>query len=370
MKECITTLPITPFGKPGIGHMVAPFVCDVIGKRLGIKAVLSLNVNGVKLRSNIENHVSKFVNCTKKLNMLFDYTWRDDSEGVEFLIREFFNQLLFQEDILEDEVETMKCSCGAIECLANAENFSTRRKLYEVKNERTICKLCRGEVYRNKERVFLLRFPDTTSFLGQAYPSFCSEELRNMGEAFSGQKMLISRTRASAFSMNIKKREVFLDVDFVWQLFLPLLNRLGYNADIVVGSSKNLMACLFSVALNYLIDKKRTSVVIPPYLLAPQRKKLIGKKYDIKSLLDRNDSKTIRLLLSTAMNWNKKESILDFDLFDLIGKMAYRINSKSTRDPNIEESLEHFKGQKVKEALSAIRKSREAFFLDNLFGII
>lgn len=153
-------------------------------------------------------------------------------------------------------------------------------------------------------------------------------------------------------------------------MFLPLLRRYGHNPLFLVGGNKNLMACCFAGMILKLIDGEEISVIIPPYYLAPGRESLKKDEYLMSNLLLKYDTKTIRLLLSTAMNWEKKESVLDISLADLISKMAYRINSTESRINNIKEVLDDFNSIKIKILLSVIRKNRNVFYCKELFGVI
>ena len=370
MIKCITTLPITPYAAPNIGQMVAPFVADVFGKRMGLGSVLSLNVNGEKIKDAPDHHVTNYIEAAKKLDMSFDHIWRDDSPENMGWVSRFFHQLVYQKDIVQEAADITQCPCGAVYYLAEADNLSAKRKLYTIEDNRSVCKVCHGEVFEKKELVFLLRFPEFQSYRIKAYPLFCEKELQDMAKLFSGRKLLISRSRASAFSFHTGGENVFLDVDFVWQLFLPLLQRSNHEPRIIVGSSKNLMACLFSVVLFNLIDRSEATIIIPPYLLAPGKNKLNGESYSAETLLEKQSSRTIRLFLASAMNWNKKQSLLDFNIFDLIGKMTYRINSLPRKDHCIEDVIEDFNGQNIKLILAMIRKTRKEVYSEELFGII
>ena len=61
---------------------------------------------------------------------------------------------------------------------------------------------------------------------------------------------------------------------------------------------------------------------------------------------------------------------MDFNIFDLIGKMTYRINSLPRKDHCIEDVIEDFNGQNIKLILAMIRKTRKEVYSEELFGII
>jgi len=191
-----------------------------------------------------------------------------------------------------------------------------------------------------------------------------------MAYKFSGYKFLISRSRSSAFFLKIKGNNALLDIDFVWQLFLSSLYRTGHNPQFLVGSNRNLMACLFAVTFFNILDKKKIAIVIPPFCLAPNRQKLNTAQHSLSFFLSKYDMKTVRLLLSTAMNWKAKESIIDFELMDIIGKISGRIESLPKNYPDIRELFSFFNKQSIKKILALARKKKEIFMSEELFGII
>jgi hypothetical protein len=369
LKDCITTLPITPISNPNIGLMVLPFTMDVLGRKIGIDKILSLNVIGAKLYGNqIEECFSGYLSSCGNLDIHPDFVWRDDQGENIFWINKFFHQLKKDGYIVNEYVDIIKCSCGDVESLSMAENFSPSRRLYRNKGDKKYCNLCDSEIKNIKEQVYLFCFPSFGKI--KVFPGFYSKELSAMVNKFTGLKFLISRSRPSALALWTGEEKIFLDVDFIWQMFLLLLRRYGYNPKFLVGSTKNLMACCFAATMLNLIDKKEIDIIIPPYYLALGRKVLKGEDYLLFNLLGKYNAKTIRLLLATAMNWGGKESVLDIGLGDLISKMVYRINSTEEKVDDINGVVKDFNGVNIKKILSAVRKKREVFYFKELFGVI
>ena len=155
-KNCVVTLPITPLKEHSIGLMVAPFVMDVISKKLNLYRVLALNVNGAKIHSqNVDEHVRGYIENNRILNIIPHFIWRDDQGENVFWVNKFFHDLRTGGHIVESEVELMKCSCGAVESLATAENISVARRLYQVRDGKKYCNLCESEVLNKKDVAFL-----------------------------------------------------------------------------------------------------------------------------------------------------------------------------------------------------------------------
>jgi len=368
-RECITTLPITPINRPSIGLVVTSFLMDAFGKKLNRKTALSLNVNGTKLSNqDTEKHVSGYISSLDVLGITPDFIWRDDQEENVFWINLFFNQLQKSGYISREMASVIKCECGAVESLAEAENISPSRTLCFIDKGKMYCRLCNSEVREFRELVYLFNFPASIG-LKKVFPSFYIKEIEAMILKFKDYKFLISRSRPSALALWTGEGNIFLDVDFVWQMFLPILRRHGYDPTTLIGGNKNLMACCFSMIMSHLIDQRDVSLIIPPYYLAPGRKSLKGEQYLSDNLVSEYDQKSVRLLLATAINWTKKESVLDLNLIKLISKMSYRIYGAG-KVTDIEAALVNFEGKKIKKLLAQFRKTRDAFHSEELFGLI
>lgn len=366
MKECITTLPITPKTDPCIKLMIQPFVMDVLGIKMGLERILSLSSNGLKPSDGI-NNTADYISSNEQFCIRPNLIWRDDLEQNMLLTKTLVNELVSLGNISLEETEIIKCPCGVVESLARADNISSARKKYS----NGVCLICHQKVFKTKEIACFFQFPDyAQNFPIETFPKFYEKEFCNMFRRFSGYKFLISRSRSSAFSVEIKKTNILLDVDFVWQLFLSSLYRDGHNVKFLVGSNRNLMACLFAVTLFNVLDKKNATIVMPPFCLAPNRQRLNGTQHKLSCLLAKYDVKTIRLLLSTAMNWKIKESIIDFELLDIIRKNSYRVESLSKDYSNIKEVANTFNKQAVKKILALARKKKGVFKAEELFGII
>lgn len=369
MIEAITTLPIAPTANPTIGRMVIPFVMNVLGKRMHYTEVLALNVNGEKFKNkDVEDSVSGYVESSNALGIFPDFVWRDDQRENNYWYGKFFGQLLDRGHITKEKSEIMRCSCCAVESLANAENISQSNKLYYSREDGEYCKLCGSVVSNMQEYVYLFRFPDIQDSI-RVKQTFYEKELKQLANRFLDRKFLISKSRKTAFNLENGGENAHIDVNYLWYMYLPILRRYGYSPSVVVGDSKNLMASCFIIAMLKLIDDSTTTLVTPPYYLAPERKQLSGDSYLLNGLLERYSPEDVRILLSTAINWSKKESVLDFSLIDLISKMSYRLKPLEEDDDQI-EALTNFNGTKVKESLARARKTQRLFFSKDFLGII
>jgi len=336
---------------------------DVLGSKLGLNKIISLGVNGL-VKNNSESVVGAYLDSNKKLGIVPDLVWRDDLSETVLLIKEVLKELISLGHITHERAEVIKCPCGVVESLTRADNISLTRKRYE--NGR--CLVCNQNILINTEMVYLFHFPNYAHNLPmRVFPKFYEKEFRSMANKFSGYKFLISRSRSSAFSLG---NMLSLDLDFVWQLFLSVLYRSNYQVEVLVGANRNLMACLFAAIFLYLIDKREVSIIIPPFYLATGRKKLNDKEHSLTLLLSRYRPNTIRLALAAAMNWKKKETVIDFEFMELIQKISYRIQSLPQESLRIDEVASIFNEQTMRRLLSNARKTREIYNFQELYGVI
>lgn len=369
-NACIVTLPITPAHEPRLGLMVIPFVMDVLGKKMGLQRILALNVNGAKLHTkNAEEYVAAYLDGCQRLNIFPNFTWRDDQGENVFWINTFFHRLLNSGSITKSRANIMRCVCGAVESIADAENISESRRLYHRQGEKLCCIVCNGEIRYTLEDSYFFVFP-ATNIPFKVFPKFYGKELQNMAEKFRGKKLLVSRSRPSALRLWTGEEQISIDVDFAWQMLPAVLRCYGYEPMIVVGSSRNLLGCLLTTILSHAIDAREIQLVIPPYLLAPGREELQGDQYAVQSLAERHSPKVIRLLLATAMNWRGKEAVLEFELAKLIGKMSYRINAVTHNPKALENALSDLEAATIKRVLAEIRGKREVCAYEQLYGIL
>jgi len=294
--------------------------------------------------------------------------WKDNQGENIFWINRFFHLLKSRGYIVKEKADIMRCECGIVESLSVAENISATRRLYRTKGGKSYCNFCDGEIIVTNELVYLFRFPDLGRLI-TVFPEIYKKELVNMMERFSGFKFLISRTRKSALAIWTGEENIFLDVDFIWQMFLPLLRQYGYSPEFLVGGTKNLMACCFSMVMLKLISNQEIKIIIPPYYLAPQRRQMKGENYLVERLLERYDIKTVRLFLATAMNWRKKESVLDFNLLELISKISYRLYSIKETCGMLDAAY-GFESGRIKALLAEARRERKDFYYKELSGLI
>jgi len=368
-KRCVTTLPITPVGRPNLGVVLAPFLADVFSKKLEIDNILALNLNGLKFSNeNYEDRVSGYLSALRGLDIVPSCTWKDNEEENIPWINIIFNKLREENYISKELKSIIRCKCGAVESLTEAENISPSRALYASDKNRRYCKLCKTELREFHEFVYLFK-PPAALMPREIFPYFYAKEMEAICFKFNHCKFLISRSRPSAFSLAFKDEEIFLDVDFVWQMFLPLLRRRGYKPEILIGGNKNLMACYFSIIMSQIVDQEDVFLVIPPYYLGPRRTSLKDEQYLSENLLSGYDSKSLRLLLATALNWRKKESIVDFELMNFISKMSYRIHSKK-KITNSANALVDLDGARIKNLLVQFKKTRDVFYGEELCGLI
>lgn len=370
-NSCITCLPITPVIKPNLGLLVIPFVLDVLGNRLNLKKVLSINTNGLKLLpGETEKALREYISISQKIGIEINHVWHDDQASNIEQTKKLFTQLVEMGYVTREETEIRRCPCGAVEMLASAKNWSERRKVYRSQNGQDYCKLCKHSLATFNETAYLFCFPEIEQTAIQVQPAFYSKDLEQLIKRFSGCRLLVSRHRQSKFPLLNKQEDVFLDVDFAWCFQLPLLDTLGYQPEIVVGSLKNLMACYFMATISWIFNRHIPAFVITPYCYAEQHELLKNAFSSADEFTKKYGRQTTRLFLSSGLNWRQKESTIEARLLPLLEKLSYRIKSLSRKYNTIEEALSDFDGMEIKRMIGQVRKTRDEHGFEKLSGII
>jgi len=350
LRSAIVSLPITPRKNPTLGLILIPFLMDVLSKKMGVDRVLALNVNGSKLYGeDIEIHAQGYVQANSNFGIIPHSIWRDDQQENMYWINVFFQQLFADGIITMEDRELLRCPCRAVETLALAENRSETRRLYEKKEGLSHCKICGGIVTNEIDSVYLFRVP-SIPVNWHVFPEFTKKEILHTMKRFTGTQLLISRTRPSALPLWTGQEHIFLDVDFAWQLCLPILRRFGYQPVVLVGSQKNLFGCYLTMLLLYLIDKTTVELVVPAYCKT-------AKEEGGSKLMDfPNWNKShARLFLAAHCTFHKKEVSFDPSLLKSIARMppTSAMQAVQSRGQQLSEALLECEGVTIRDLLSS-----------------
>ncbi len=354
----IVSIPITPRSTPKLGLMLIPFIMDVIGNKMGLDKVLALNVSGSKLfNDNVESCVQEYFQANSGLGIAPDYIWRDDQKENIYWINILFQQLVADGYVFRDERLILRCPCRVVETLALADNISNTRRLYERVGNVVHCKICGGAILQEKDNVYLFQVPDLL-IDWHITPVFTKMEIVNLAKKFAGVQLLISRTRPSAIPLWTGKEYIFLDVDFGWQLFLPILSRLGHKPEVFIGSQKNLFGCYLSMLLSYLIDKTTPELIVPGYCVT----KTMEDKFITDSFLEWNES-SARIFLACHSTFRKKEIGFTASLLPLIKRILRKphVRVLCQKRLSLSEAINQCDGSVVRKLLATDKYEHEIF---------
>lgn len=343
---------------------------DVLGTRLGLSKVLAINVNGLKIqRCQIDDAISNYITAVKAAGINPAHVWSDYQDENIYSIHQRFDQLLNNEHIVYRRAAVLRCPCGIVEMLEAADNLSCRRKLYRQLEGVAYCQFCNQPVSKFDELVYLFRFPDIENSI-IAEPVFYATELRKMAAKFKGNYFLISRKRQSAFPLWSGQNNLYLDVDFIWYLLLPILSSFDFQADVVVGGAKTLMACCFIAAMSEILLHHSPTFVIAPYCYAEGGVPLKQAFGHAQEFFAAYGAETVRLFLATGLNWRKKESTLEARLLPLLQKLSYRMKSCVKPYHSVSQALAELDGIEVKKMIGHTRKTPGDCLFDKLYGIV
>jgi hypothetical protein len=345
----IVTLPITPRKSPKLGIMFIPFIMDILGKRIGVKRVLSLNVTGSKLLGqDVEEAARGYINTNSWLGIIPDYIWRDDQMENIYWINVFFRKLQASGHIFKDSRTVLHCECGAVEMLATAESISIRRRLYEYVAGIMHCKICKSPVAKDVQIVYLFRVPRFRPSHNSIIPDFTLREISNLAKKFAGVELLISRSRPSAISLWTGEDHVFLDVDFGWQLCLPIIRRYGYDPIVLIGSQENLLGCYLIQLLQHIIDRKSSVLIVPGYCKTKR-----SRDETLLSTFQEWPHNATRLYLAAHVTFKRKEMSMDVSLINLVRRVAIKIGQTRPQisQLSLHDALAVFEGIAIRQLL-------------------
>lgn len=340
---------------PKLGLMLVPYIVDVLSKKMEISRVLALNVNGLKLdTNNIGDHVSGYIFANSQLGITPDFVWRDDQQENVYWIRVFFHQLEAEGYIRKELREILRCPCGVVETLSSADNISDTRKLYDTVDGNARCRICKKSLIKEIVNVYLFKIP-RVPINRYISPEFTRREIHNMSERFSGLSLLISRTRDTAISLWTGKEHIYLDADFGWQMYLPILCRFGYQPVALIGSQKNLFGCYLAMVLSFLIDKTMPGLIVPAYCKVNSSKDV----YQLDSFADWGQSVT-RLYLASHCTFQKKEVVFDTSSIRLVSYVVRRMGlvSGPAKRLSLSEAVSACEGKNIRKALFEKRANR------------
>jgi len=364
MQNAVTTLPISPVTEPHLGLCLIPLLADLIGESLGLEKVLALNIHGLKYelaspQSEKIRIAQSYLASLAHLNIKPDHIWRDDLNEFAVFAQIALTDLLNRNVLKIKRVPIARCQCGKVEYLEGAQNLSLRRRLFEEADGRRICKLCKTQLQVHEIETCLFTFnPDRERFLG--IPSFAEKEIRVLANSFMGLEYLVSRTRVTHFSLNLPGlRDFDIDPDFLWSLMLPYLQSIGYKVKLLVGSRRNMLACLFIGTLAQAFDCEDPIFVFPPYLVGPKKAniKIFGTADQMTA---RFGSDVVRTFLMSGLNWEIAQAVINPTLLEylasldrnLLQQACYSILPKSVR------MITQMSGFNVKKAITVLRKKK------------
>lgn len=374
MKKCVVTLPITPTANPSFGMIASVIVSDIVARNLGLKLVLALGVQGMRISAHeLESVVNAFLSHLRGVGVRPDFILRGDSRVISGLIEKILISLLRQQRITMVEANILVCPCGAVEKLADVTEPYEKRRLYKTVNNEMYCKVCNGPVQKKHEEVYLFRLSEQISGI-QLFPEFYRNEVGEQVRNANGSRILVSRTRNSSVPMQIGKKTILFDPDFIWQTYLTTLPSVGLDPSILIGSNHRFRAVVLSRAVQETcFPQSLLNVVVPPYFLAERQAPLRGEEYSIDTLLRAHHKNSLRVLAGESLNWNRKESVVQTSQLSLLDRMNSRFENLKIEEkvlldlPSFFQRCNH---QNIRETVRSVRGSKQTESVSSLFGVV
>lgn len=374
MIKCVVTLPITPVANPSLGLVASILVGDVIARNLGMKFVLALGVQGMRIpTAELEDTVNSFLSYLNNVGIRPDYTWRSDSEENRMLLEKFFSKLTDDSFVEQMLAEVLECPCGAIEKLADAIEWNEKRQLYIVRDGMIYCRICGGLSEKIQRIGYRFHLKEGVSGI-ELHPSSYTNEVQEQIRRFSKMRVLVSRRREAAVSIKHGDETVSLDPDFVWQMYLPALSVSGFDPCILLGSNHTLRALVLVRAVQQALSPKSSlKIVIPPYFLGEGRKRLGGESFSMNTLLLKHKINSLRAIVGMSLNWRQKESVIQTSQLALLDKMDQSFRSIAIQGKLISDIpalFDHCNCNKIRETVGLVRRHKKIPEHNPLYGFI
>lgn len=365
MQDAITTLPISPVAEPHLGLCFIPLLVDLIGGSLGLERILALNIHGLKYdlaspQSEKMRIAQSYLANLAALAIKPDHIWRDDLNEFALFAQTALINLINRNLLKIKRVSVARCECGKVEYLEGAQNLSLRRRIFEEVGGKRICKLCRTQLQIHEIEACLFAFtPNAERFL--AIPSFAEKEIKVLANSFIGLDYLVSRTRVTHFSLNLPGlRDFDIDPDFLWSLMLPYLQTIGYTIKFLVGSRKNMLACLFIGTLAQAFDCRDTVFIFPPYLVGPKKAnvKTFGSTEQIVSHFGLGAT---RAFLMSGLNWKIAEAVINPAFLEYLVLLDQSLLQRACNSilPKSPEMITEMSGSNLTKAVAILLKEKK-----------
>lgn len=369
MKKCVVTLPLTAVPEPSIGFFLTPLVGSIISKCFDIEFIIGLNLIGKKLnvvdRNILEDQFNFYL---KRLNISYDGIWVDNNEDYFHFVKEIIKKLHNEGNLIIKEELVYVCKCGAVEIAERAiGNFFRNGKLFMQFPEKNLtCKICKTDALPHAKQGLYFKFQKTINWGEmQIFPSFYNKEAIQETRLLFQNTWRISRLRETTLSVEISNTNYYIDTDFIWSMMFTHLNRKELEVTTIITSNRTMRQSLMASLINKEICEwkpKTFSIILTPYLLDSNRKKMSDNKYLASNLCKEFEPNTLRFWIASSLNWKLKETVLDtrsihwvlHSLNNFKNSMLVQGNSFN----NYNEFIHAFNSSVIHDSLTSARKNK------------
>ena len=332
---------------------------------MGLEKLLALNIQGLKYdlaspQSEKIKIAQSYLASLARLGIDPNYIWRDDLNEFAVFAQNALTELLGRKLLKIKRASIVRCDCGKVEYLEGTPNLSVRRRLFEDVGGKRICSLCGSVLQVNETEACLFTIsPVEGKFL--AIPTFAENEFRVLAHSFIGVEYLVSRTRVTHFSLNLPGlRDFDIDPDFLWSLMLPYLYAKGYEMKFLIGSRKNMLACLFIGTLSQVFGCGDTVFVFPPYLVGPKgvNVKTFGTA---DQMVTSFGSGAVRAFLMSGLNWKIAQAVINPAFLNHLSSLDQDLLKRACNSilPKRVEEVTEMSGSNLTKAIAALTKRRK-----------
>ncbi len=306
MINCTSTLPIRPRNNPFIGYYSIHVIADIISRINHMPFLYPINLLGMIAvqEKDVKIHLDNIMD----LKIIPNKIIKDSDLLKTNIVEKVIKKGLEEGWIIEESRRFYSCSCGKTEFIEEMENLferKSKRTVYKIINNTPICNFCNSEAVMYDEIVLLLKIPVDILLFNQIIfiQDYFEKDLKNQLKELRGKDILISRKRSRGVSILLYNKLFYMDIDFIYMIYLYYLYEMGFYVDTFIIGSKiakqTAMSLIVSSLMNIQLPNK---IVAIPYLSFTNDLNISTFEF-----LTLYGGKNLRLILSTSFGANKKE---------------------------------------------------------------
>lgn len=349
-------MPISVPETPKLSTLVSWYVARLIEKHSNLEwSVLATNFLWQKVewmnQEMIEKRLENFKMQLKDLWMGVKDLWTD-RENIDSLLS-IVKRLEEIWKIEEKEVKIKICNCGTCESLSCAWNFWSKKNI----QNNQICSKCWSWLQEKVVKWLMYKISNKDYDI---YPKRYQWHIDNYNDKYS--EILISRERDTW----IIYKGYYVDIDFLWSMWLSDLKNKWYLPEIVITNPSWLYNTYIAMDIFKSLNDEHIIWVVHPYIWVSSTDKSIEEEglkhgnYSLENIIQNNEWNIAQILLATWLKFWEDYSKINESNKKTVRKLLNTLNiggqTNCSDNYSTEEINELLKRINGKNALNAIAR--------------